>query len=156
MTSSATIQSPARLTALGVPDHLPERRTEPQPERGVTWHPDWSHPGHTVRGAEHLAVLVSSLPLHEFGGVCIAGDDSAQWAQTKRMEQGWIVEVRDASTGEWPHRVYRGTAGSYLRAVLPEVHCAEEHFTPYAAALVMWSWLRGSLPDGCSSEPPVD
>lgn len=129
--------------------------TVAESERAVTWHPGWSR-GTPVPGVEHLMVLMSVVPLHDFGGLCLGGDDTSRWAQAKFLPEGWIVEVRDPAVRDWPERVYRGTSGSYIRSVVPEAGCPEEHFTTSAAVQVMWAWLQGGLPAGCATADPVD
>lgn len=96
------------------------------------------------------------MALEEVGGLCHGGDEASRWAQAKRLALGWIVEVRDTTTDDWPERVLRGSHGSYIRAVVPDEACAQEHFTTSAAAELMWTWLAtGALPEGCSGAVPL-
>jgi hypothetical protein len=143
------------LTTTAVPDLALVLDTQPEPERRVTWRLGWGT-AVTVRSVEHLTVLMSLIRVDDFGGLCHEGDDEGRWAQAKRLSQGWIVEVRDCTTEDWPARVYRGTDGSYIRSVVPEEPCAEEHFSTAAAAEIMWAWLRGALPAGLAAAVPVD
>lgn len=98
-----------------------ETRLEPAPEpaRPVIWRPGWSR-AVPVRSIEHLTVVMSSMALEEVGGLCHGGDEASRWAQAKRLALGWIVEVRDTTTDDWPERVLRGSHGSYIRAVVPD------------------------------------
>lgn len=144
------------LEAVAVLDVADLLETQAETERAITWDPGWSGRALVVRGPEHLSVLVSTLGLSDFGGVRREGDPRPRWTQTKRMPQGWIVEVCDCPTDEWPSRAYRGTAGTYLREVLPRVHFGAEYFPPGDAADLMWSWLRGNLPEGVALARAVD
>lgn len=144
------------LEAVAVLEVAELSETQAESERAITWDPGWSGHAVLVRGPECLSVLVSSLGLSDFGGVRREGDPRLRWAQTKRMPQGWIVEVCDGPSDEWPSRVYRGTPGTYLREVLPRVHFGSEYFLPGDAADLLWSWLRGNLLEGVALARAVD
>lgn len=109
-----------------------------------------------TRSIEHLIVLMSLVGADDFGGLSFDGDDAQRWAQAKRRGRGWIVEVRDCTTNDWPQRIHRGCDGSYIRTVVPDEPCLEEHFRTAAAAEIMWTWLHGALPVGHAAAVPVD
>lgn len=127
-----------------------------EPERAVVWDAGWTGDTVSVRGIEHLSVLVSALTPLEFGGVRREGDPWGRWAQTKRMRRGWLVEIGDCSGDGWPSRAYRGPAGTYLREVVPGISFGPEYFSPGAAVDIMWAWLRGGLPEGIAAARAVD
>ena len=152
-TETARQTSPGQLTDIDLESWL---EPAPEPARRVIWRPGWGQ-AVPVRSIEHLTVVMSATALEDFGGLCLDGDDGSRWTQAKRLVLGWIVEVRDATTDEWPDRVFRGSHGSYIRAVVPHEACAQEHFTTSAAAQLVWTWLAtGALPEGYSGAVPVD
>lgn len=124
--------------------------TETAPEEALTWHANWRREGAPLRGAEHLAVQISTLPDEEFGGV--SGPIRGRWVQVMRVRRHWIVEVSHEAF-DWPRRVYSGDAqawpGKHSRTGQPwEV----ELFSSLEAADIAWSWMRtgGVLPVGIS------
>lgn len=122
------------------------------PERGIMWLPRWSrHGAAPVRSVEHLAVLISSLGQQSFSGVESDSHVVRRWAQTMRVGDDWIVEVRDCSVDDFPMRVFRGEPGEYPpRGDGREELYTIETWTSMGAADVIWSWVQESLPAGCS------
>ena len=110
-------------------------------------------------GQQHLAALVGSLvEVGEWGSLRQPNDVNL-WNQTMRVPGGWVVEVpglpgpdqfarRVQLLNTAPFTIDRdqssnhedGRGAFYLAAdVIP---------TAAEAARVMWSWLKGSLPEG--------
>ena len=115
----------------------------PAEEQARRWHEGWSSWGVPLRGLEHLAVLVGALGHMDYAGV--TAPDSVRWAQTKRIGDRWVVEVREGSDG-WPSVVVPATGDDGILARLSTD--AGALWSHHAVAGVVWSWLDGSLPDG--------
>lgn len=128
-------------------EELVELTTQVKPRRPLTWFPRWSPQGVPLRSESHLTVLMSALDRHgEFGGV--TAEDTERWAQTMRLPRGWIVEVRDPDTEEWPSIVVPAEGVDGLLANLsPEGGAL---WTYQQAAEIIWAWMDGGLPDGCA------
>lgn len=103
-----------------------------------------------VRNPEHLAVLVSVLDLGRFGVLERPGSGTRRWGQTMRTRDGWIVEVHDGSDQDFAQRVHRGPNGLYPRRPAESDLHPHELWPTGACAEVLWSWLAGGLPLGCS------
>ena len=107
--------------------------------------------GTAVRNVEHLSVLVSSLPEPgEWAVVEWSEGDVRRWCQTMRYPTGWVVDAHDGTPDDFAKRVFRGGPGDYPKPSGRRPAFDFELWQPYAAADLMWSWLHGSLPEGCS------
>lgn len=84
---------------------------------------------------------------------------AAKWAQCMRVDGGWIVEVngvpgpdcfaRRVQRLEKRRRLRRGSKRVRDHGRLMAVYRPEDvTHTALGAAEIMWSWLRGSLPEG--------
>lgn len=67
-----------------------------------------------------------------------------------RTDGGWIVEVHAGTNDDFAQRVYRGEVGGYPRSSEDPNLLSVEAWTPVGVADVLWAWLGGALPDGCS------
>lgn len=119
-----------------------------QSERGIFWR---SNVGArvTVHRFEGLAVAVSRLPRDESWGVCTWVDGPSRWGQSMRVPGGWIVEVHDGTVTDFAQRVFRGRPGEYLHKTSDRL-LHHELWSAMGAAEVLWSWMHGALPEGCS------
>lgn len=130
-------------------------RREVKPEAPVLWRPRGSG-GQPVRGADDLAERVSTLA-EEGEWAVVSRAHGATWGQCMRVERGWIVEVNGIPGPDcYVRRVRRGGRG--LPGTRRRVH-SNGHLmaiyesrdvmaTPASVADIMWSWLRGALPEG--------
>lgn len=123
---------------------------EDEPDQPVVWLSSWSgRSAVEVRNVEHLAVLISGLArAGAFGGVEWVRGDVRRWGQTMRVHGGWIIEAHDGSEHDYAQRIHRGEPGDYPAAHRSKPHHLEV-WTSLGAAEVLWSWLAGSLPEGC-------
>lgn len=127
-----------------------ETVTAPQPRDEWWWDPRWSGRRTGIRGPEHLAVLISSLrPDGDFAG--IADAHSTRWAQVKRLESDWWVEVQDVGS-EWPDVFLPSGmapegATEYPTGTRPAV------WTHQVAAELAWAWLHGRALQGVVRVP---
>lgn len=118
----------------------------------IRWcpHGHW-HSGTAVRSLEHLSVLVSRLSEPgEWAIVEWQRGDVRRWCQTMRHPGGWVVEAHDGTPEDWSQRVFRGSPGLYPEPSGRRPAFDFELWQPLEAAGVMWSWLHGCLPEGCS------
>lgn len=119
---------------------LTELLTVPEPEELRLWHHGWSGPPVSIRGPEHLAVLLTSLrPNRDFAG--ITAEVTGRWAQVKRVDSGWWVEGGDPGR-EWP---WVFVPEGWTRPRRLDGFACWRH--PVAAELV-WAWLDGCLAEG--------
>ncbi len=127
-------------------------RTAASPEQPIIWCPHGSRGGgEAVRSLEHLSVLISHLPEPgEWAVVEWAGGDVRRWCQTMRHPSGWVVDAHDGTANDFAMRVFRGAPGDYPKAAGRRPAYGFELWQPWAAADVMWTWLHGNLPEGCS------
>lgn len=126
--------------------------TAVSPGRPIVWCPHGHRGGGVlVRNREHLSVLVSTLPdPGEWAVLEWATGDVRRWCQTMRYPSGWVVDAHAGSPDDFAKRVYRGSPGSYPRPSGRRPAFDFELWQPFAAADLMWTWLHGSLPEGCS------
>jgi hypothetical protein len=130
-------------------------------------HPIWRPSGGRrvdVRGREHLAVLLSSMPKRRqsFGTVEWPRAFPQPWAQTRSSGDGFIAELNDGAMPpgrEFPctRRAYRGQPGEYP---IPDESDARykssrypsqphEIFSALEAADLIWTWINTmTLPSG--------
>jgi len=126
-----------------------------QPQSAPENPPRWLKGGHhsggvSVRSSEHLTVLVASLDVDRFGVLVSPVGGSGAWGQTMRTDDGWLVEVHAGTDEDFAQRVYRGEVGDYPCSSEGTSLLTVEVWTPIGVADVLWAWLGGALPDGCS------
>ena len=132
-------------------------RVEPRPSAPVLWCPRGTAES-TVGGADALAAQIATLATP--GEWAVARRTHGwTWAQCMRVDGGWIVEVNGipgpdcyarrvqiAGSRKWIPRGRRRVRdrgrlmATYRRTDL--IGSAE------VAGAIMWSWLRGALPNG--------
>lgn len=145
----ATLTAPTRLDlgALSAPTEALTVWSAPapevKPEHLPRWHPRWAGAGMPLRGLEHLVVILGGLSPGDFGGATVEG--SPRWAQAKRIDDRWVVEVQDGEAG-WPRVVVPVHGDDAIFASLSVA--AGALWSHHAAAGVIWSWLGGLLPEG--------
>lgn len=61
-----------------------------------------------------------------------------------------MVDAHDGTPDDLAKRVFRGGSGDYPKPSGRRPAFDFEVWQPYAAADLMWSWLHGSHPEGCS------
>lgn len=124
-------------------------RTQAEPEHPLRWCLSWDRPGVVLRGPQHLAVLVSTMPDESYGGV--EGPVQGRWVQTMRVGDRWILEVCHESL-DWPRRVYAGDQAAWPGKRPATSHLwGVELFRSLQVADVGWAWMRkGHLPAGFS------
>ena len=120
-----------------------------RPDQPIVWCPrGYLRAGTPVRNVEHLSVFVSSLP------------EPVEWASsTGRLGRPAVVPdhalphrlgcgAHDGTPDDFAKRVYRGSPGDYPKpAGRRPAFDFDSGGTPEQT---MWTWLHGSLPDGCS------
>ncbi|WP_126688338.1 hypothetical protein [Nocardioides ferulae] len=67
-----------------------------------------------------------------------------------RYPTGWVVDAHDGTPDGFAKRVYRGGPGDYPKPSGRRPAFDFKLWQSYAAADLMWTWLHGSLPEGCS------
>jgi len=107
----------------------------PAPDAPVLWRP-WGRDGTPVRSADALAALVAALAIPGAWGV-VERAEAAVWGQTMRVPGGYIVEVNGEPGPE-----------SFARRVVVPGAERETFAIASEAAAVLWSWLRGGVPEG--------
>lgn len=60
-----------------------------------------------------------------------------------------MAEAHDGTPDHFARKVYRGAVGSYPKTGRSPAFDFEL-WQPFAATDVIWTWLHGSLPEGCS------
>lgn len=133
--------------------------TQTEPDVPVRWLPQGGGRV-TVRNPEHLAELVAALTIPGAWGV-LERPVTSRWAQTMRIDHGWIIEVDGGSGPDAFARRVRWAEDQTPHASNPRMRCTNsaggrgatyffsEWITSSAgAAQIMWTWLRGRLAEG--------
>ena len=121
----------------------------------------WSPRGNgllAVRNVGEVAVRVGELRDEGEWGL-LRRENAERWAQCMRVDGGWIVEVngipgpdcfaRRVQRVAKPRRALRGQRRVRDKGQLMAIYLPQDVVpTALGAAEVMWSWLRGSVPDG--------
>lgn len=96
-------------------------------------------------------MLASRLPEPgEWALVEWSGEDVRRWCQTMRYPTGWVVDAHDGTPDDFAKRVFRGEPGDYPKPSGRRTAFDFELWQPMTAADVMWTWLHGSLYEGCA------
>ena len=128
-----------------------------RPHVPVTWSPR-GNGLLAVRDAGEVAVRVGELRDEGSWGV-VSRAHAGRWAQCMRVDGGWIVEVngipgpdcfaRRVQRVAKPRRTLRGRRRVRDKGHLMAIYLPQDVvLTALGAAEIMWSWLRGSVPDG--------
>ena len=128
-----------------------------RPHVPVTWSPR-GNGLLAVRDASEVAVRVGELREEGSWGV-VRRAHAARWAQCMRVDDGWIIEVngspgpdcfaRRVQRVEKSRRTLRGRRRVRDKGRLMAIYIPQDVVsTALGAAEIMWSWLRGSVPDG--------
>ncbi|QKJ18585.1 hypothetical protein [Microbacterium hominis] len=132
-------------------------RTSAKPSAPVMWCP-FGHPENAIGGADQLARKVATLA--DIGEWAVARRTHGwTWAQCLRVEGGWIVEVNGIPGPDcFARRVTRAGTRRWLPPRRREVRRNGHLMALYArpdvirttgeVGAIMWSWLRGGLPEG--------
>lgn len=138
-------------------------RTQTQPQEPVIWTTEHGR-RFVVDDAVQLAARLRALKHPGDWGV-VARASGRPWAQSMRVDDGWIVEV-DGGTGpqNYAKRVQRiGEPLTDLHRACADVpfrgvsYFGDESFgTPLEAARVLWAWVAGGLPLGYSLRELVE
>lgn len=118
-------------------------KTAARPSAPVLWCPRGQVEA-TIGGVDQLAAKVATLA-EEGAWAVVKRTHGWTWTQTMRVDGGWIVEVNGIPGPDCFARRVHSTGrrkGWMLRRHTDLVTTAAE------AGAIMWSWMRGSLPEG--------
>ena len=120
-------------------------------ELDIRWNPlGRKHESTRILTVEQLAVWIATLAPGKWAVISLPADADARWAQVMRLDEEWIVEVHDGTPQDWASRVLHQGSTEPRDGISPA-----EAWSPLAAAEVTWSWMQGSLPDGCRRVRPI-
>ncbi|WOQ17858.1 hypothetical protein [Raineyella sp. W15-4] len=130
-------------------------RQQTQPQEPVIWRPE-DGDDTFVHDIGQLSTLLRALQEPGDWGV-LSRAGKQPWAQSMRVQGGWIVEV-DGGTGpeSFARRVQRigGAMTDVQRCCADVVGRGTNYFgdemivSPVDAAQVLWAWICGGLPAG--------
>ena len=108
-----------------------------------------------VDGIADLRSLVGALGRDQFATISTVRAGGRRVAQMSAVDgevNAWVVEVLDDAVDGVMKLVYFGAPGSYRRAPdgPRQMTLGIDAHSPGAAADLVWSWMRGTLPTGAA------